>query len=137
MVMMRHRRSIDEARLRAAILEAEDATDGSIGVSVAPYFWGDVRGTAHRALARQGSSGAASGNAVLFFVVPARREFVVLGGADTHERLGQDVWDAIAAGVQEDARTGDLTSALVHGIKEVGRHLAVHFPRSDSPVRRL
>ena len=40
-------------------------------------------------------------NAVLFFVVPARRKFVVLGDSGIHEKVGQEFWHEIARIVSE------------------------------------
>ena len=40
-------------------------------------------------------------NAVLFFVVPARRKFVVLGDSGIHEKVGQEFWHHIVRTVSE------------------------------------
>jgi uncharacterized membrane protein len=67
-------------------------------------------------------------NAVLFFVVPGRRKFVVLGDAGIHEKVGQEFWEQVTAAVSEKFRAGDLTGGLIHGIQKVGEQLARHFP---------
>jgi uncharacterized membrane protein len=74
-------------------------------------------------------------NAVLFFVVPARRKFAVLGDSGIHERVGQEFWDHIAGVLSERFHEGDFTEGLVAGIKEVGDQLAGHFPYSASDDR--
>ena len=130
MVNVRLDQFIDNERVRAAIARAEQTTDAPISVSIAPHFWGDINRTAHRVLRRQGLTRLPARNAVHFFVVPSRRKFAVVGDAGAHERLGQDVWDSVAATVQEHFRRGDPTAGLVAGIEEVGRHLARHFPRT-------
>ncbi len=127
-----HHRFLDEERVREAIINVEQSTDAPICVSVAPHFWGSIRRTAQRALKRQGLTRLPQRNAVLFFVVPSRREFVILGDAGAHQVLGQETWDAIAAGVQERFHAGNPTSGVIHGIEEVGRHLAQHFPRKKT-----
>jgi uncharacterized membrane protein len=65
---------------------------------------------------------------VLFFVVPSRRKFVVLGDCGIHERVGQEFWNGIAAAVSEKFREGDFTGGLVQGIEKVAEQLAAHFP---------
>ena len=67
-------------------------------------------------------------NSVLFFVVPARRKFVVLGDSAIHERVGQEFWHRIVAVVTEKFRTGNFTDGLIRGIEEVGEQLSTHFP---------
>jgi uncharacterized membrane protein len=97
-------------------------------VSLAPFFWGDVRKVAERALDRLGMAQTAQSNGVLFFVVPSRRRFVVLGDEGIHARLGDAFWESVATAVSGDFRRGDFTSGLVKGIETVGRALAQHFP---------
>ena len=132
MVDPRLHRFVDKKRVREAIVRAEAATDAPISVSVVPHVDGDVHAAALHALHRRGLSRAPGRNAVHFFVVPSRREFAVVGDAGAHERLGQAVWDSVAATVEKHFRQGDPTAGLVAGIEEVGRHLALHFPRKHA-----
>jgi uncharacterized membrane protein len=113
---------IDVERLREAIAAAEHQTSGRVRVSLAPFFWGDVRRAAEKTFTRLGRRG------VLIFVVPARRKFVVLGDEDIHSRVGQDFWDDVTAAIAERFRAGDFTGGLVHGIETAGRELAASLP---------
>jgi uncharacterized membrane protein len=119
---------VDKTAIEKAIAAAELQTSGQIRVSLAPHFWGDVRRTAERAFERMGMTDTPHRNAVLFFVVPGRRRFAVLGDAGIHEKVGQEFWEHVTAAVSERFREGDLTGGLVHGIQEVGKQLARHFP---------
>ena len=120
--------TIDKVRIRQAIQRAEWRTSGEIRVSVAPLFWGDVRKAAERVFARLGMTATKDRNAVLFFVVPARRKFVVLGDSGIHEKVGQEFWHHIVRTVTERLKQGDYTGGLVAGIEAVGEDLAKHFP---------
>src|SRR5207302_895867 len=122
MVMTRKKliRTIDCEKIKEAIQKAEHRTSGEIRVSVAPYFWGSVENAADKAFARMGMTGTKERNGVLFFVVPGRRKFVVLGDRGIHERVGQEFWHQVAAAVSEKFREGDFTGGLVHGIETVG-----------------
>jgi len=120
---------VDKKRVRAAIVRAEAATTSPIAVSIVPHVSGDVHAAALRDLHRRGLSRARDRNAVHFFVVPSRREFAVVGDAGAHERLGQAVWNSVAATIEKHFRAGDPTAGLIAGIEEVARHLALHFPR--------
>jgi uncharacterized membrane protein len=76
-------------------------------------------------------------NGVLFFVVPSRKKFVVLGDQGIHEKVGQEFWDRIAAALSAKFREGDFTGGLVRGIEEVGEQLSVHFPYVKSDKDEL
>jgi uncharacterized membrane protein len=115
-------RKIDVPRVRQAIADAEHQTSVRVRVSVAPFFWGDVRRAAERAFTRLGHRG------VLIFLVPSRRKFVVLGDDEIHAKVGQDFWDDVAAAMADRFRAGDFTGGLVHGIETVGRELAAALP---------
>jgi uncharacterized membrane protein len=119
-----------QARQRAASRKGAAINDDSeeICVSVAPLFWGSVEKAADKAFGRLGMTRTKDRNGVLFFVVPARRKFVVLGDQGIHERVGQEFWNAVVGAVSEKFRQGDFTGGLVHGIVTVGEQLATHFP---------
>lgn len=122
-------RFVDKARIREAIAETERSTSAPIHVSIAPYFWGNVQRTAERAFRKHGLARTRERNGVLFFVVPSRRTFVIIGDVGAHEALGQTVWESVAAIMQEQFVCGNHTIGMVLGIEKIGRALAQHFPR--------
>ena len=130
MVMTRKKllRVIDQEKVKAAIERAENQTSGEICVSVAPLFWGSVEKAADRAFVRMGMMHTKQRNGVLFFVVPSRRRFAVLGDQGIHDRVGQEFWDSVAAILSAKFREGDFTGGLVMGIEEVGNQLSKYFP---------
>jgi uncharacterized membrane protein len=119
---------IDVERVKKAIQEAEHETSGEIRVSVAPYFWGPVHRVAERAFERLGMHKTRQRNGVLFFIVPSRKRFVVLGDVGIHAQVGQDFWDSLAALLAGHFRKSEFTEGLVRAIGEAGAKLAVHFP---------
>ncbi len=119
---------IDREKIKEAIQKAEHRTSGEIRVSVAPFFWGNVRKAAEKAFERLGMIQTKDRNGVLFFVVPARRKFVVLGDSGIHERVGQEFWHRVVDIVSDKFRAGDFTAGLIRGIEEVGEQLSTHFP---------
>jgi uncharacterized membrane protein len=125
-------RRFDPDRVKAAIADAERRTSGEIVVSVAPFFLGSVQRAAERAFARLAVSRTRERNGVLFFIVPGRRQFAVLGDVGIHQKVGADFWTAVAQAVSRRFRAGDLNGGIVEGIAEVGRRLAEHFPYDRS-----
>ena len=128
---------IDHQKIKDAIQKAEHRTSGEIRVSVARFFWGNVHKAAEKAFVRLGMTRSKDRNGVHFFVVPARRKFVVLGDRGIHERVGQEFWDRIAEVLSKKFREGDFTGGLVKGIEEVGQQLSMHFPHLSSDRNEL
>jgi len=121
-------READVDRIKAAIAAAERAASGEIRVSVSRFFWGSVRRSAERAFVRLGMARTKDRNGVLFFIVPARRKFTVLGDEGIHAKVGQEFWDSLAGLMSGHFRKGEFTEGLVAAIGEAGRQLAAHFP---------
>ena len=121
-------RQIEPGRIKAAIQEAEQRTSGEIRVSVSQFFWGKVRPVAENAFRRLGVANTKDRNGILFFIVPSRRRFVVLGDEGIHAKVGQDFWDCLTADMSGEFRKGQFQAGLLKGIADVGVNLAVHFP---------
>lgn len=121
-------RAIDTEALKDAIRASEKRTSGEIRVSISTWFWGDVRRAAEKAFVRLGMKATRDRNGVLFFVVPSRRRFVVLGDEGIHAKVGPEFWEKVAASVSGHFRRGEFTTGLRKGIETVGQELAASFP---------
>jgi uncharacterized membrane protein len=119
---------IDTERVKKAIEAAERRTSGEIRVSVAPFFWGRVRRVAEKAFVRLKMDRTKDRNGILFFIVPSRRRFVVLGDEGIHARVGQEFWESLASLLAGHFRKGEFMDGLVRAIEEAGLQLAAHFP---------
>src|SRR5687767_11317045 len=104
---------VDAVKVRAAIADAEKLCSGEIRVSVAPFFWGDVERAARRAFERLGMQHTRERNGVLFFIVPSRRRFVVLGDTGIHERVGQSFWNELVAAIEPFFRRREFTEGVL------------------------
>jgi uncharacterized membrane protein len=124
----RVRRLIECDRVEKAIEAAERQTSGEICVSIAPWFWGNIDRAADRAFERLGMTRTAARNGVLFFLVPARRVFVVRGDVGIHACVGQAFWDELAANLSSYFRRGAFTEGLLFAIERTADQLAQHFP---------
>ena len=124
-------------RIQSAIERAEAETSGEIVVSLAPFFWGRIQRTAERAFERLGISRTRERNGILFFVVPSRRKFVVLGDTAIHQRIGAELWPRLAAILSEHFQRGAFTEGLEAAIAEAGQQLSRHFPRGADDLNEL
>ena len=132
------KRRIDKEMVAQSIAAAEQQTSGEIRVSVAPFFWGNVRKVADKAFVRLGMSATRERNGILFFIVPSRRRFAVIGDQGIHEKVGQDFWDKLVVAMAGDFKQGKFNEGLVRGISECGRLLAAHFPyQGEKDVNEL
>jgi uncharacterized membrane protein len=121
-------KTIDVEKVKAAIVAAEHETSGEVRVSVARFFWGSVRRAAESAFGRLGMARTKDRNGILFFIVPARKKFVVLGDEGIHAKVGQEFWDCVARLMSGHFRKGEFTEGLVAAIGEAGQQLAAFFP---------
>lgn len=126
---------LDADRIEAVIADAERRTSGEVRVSVAPWFWGNVERAADRAFIRLGMTQTKDRNGILFFIVPARRTFVVRGDEGIHQKVGQQFWDDIARTLSEHFARNAFTEGLVQAITEVGQQLGHHFPHQGERDR--
>jgi uncharacterized membrane protein len=129
---------INDDKVKAAIVAAERQTSGEIRVSVSRFFWGHVQRAAEKAFTRLGMRATRDRNGILFFVVPSRRRFAVIGDEGIHQKVGQDFWDKLVAAMADDFKLGKFNEGLVSGIEEAGRLLGVHFPfQGEKDVNEL
>ena len=131
------RKDLDLDRVREAIEEAERHTSAEIVVSIAPFFLGRVWPAAQRAFARLGVARTRGRNGVLVFVVPSRRQVIVLADEGATARLDPSVWRDAAAQIATAFAGGDGTAGLVEGIDFLGRALSGPFPHVHTDVNEL
>jgi uncharacterized membrane protein len=131
------RRDIDRARVREAVEHAERRTSSEIVVAVAPFFIGRMWPAARRAFVRLGVAATSRRNGVLVFVVPARRQVVVLPDEAAAARVDPSTWSEVASLIAEAFGRGEGTSGLVDGIDRLARTLSGPFPRTQLDVNEL
>lgn len=123
---------IDIPAVEAAVARAESRTSGEIRVTMAPYFWGNVLRAAERTFQRLGMTATRERNAVLIFVVPARRSHAVVGDVGIHTRVGAEFRDRLSERMSAAFRAGRYTEGLVAAVEAVGERLARDFPIAAS-----
>jgi len=106
----------------------KNRTSAELRVSLAPWFWGSVERAADKAFLRLDMTNTKEHNGVLFFVVPSRRAFVVLGDGAVHARLGQAFWDELAAILTPHFGRREFTEGLIAAVARASEQLALQFP---------
>jgi uncharacterized membrane protein len=129
---------LDQARITAAIGDAEKETSGEIRVHVQPKATGgELRDVAERTFERLGMTKTALRNGVLLFIATEEQRFVILGDRGIDEKVPPGFWDAIAAKLADRFRTGEYTEGIAEAILAAGAQLREYFPRSEDDVDEL
>lgn len=74
---------------------------------------------------------------VLLFVSLAERYAEVVADAGINQKVGQETWDGVVAGLVAHARKGKMADGFVEAIGVVGKLLAAHFPVETGDVNEL
>jgi uncharacterized membrane protein len=131
------RKEIDLARVRHAVEAAELRTSAEITVSIAPFFFGRVWPAARAAFVRLGVARTQGRNGVLVFVVPARRQVVVLADEAAIAQVDPAIWRDSASRIAAAFARGHGTAGLVDGIEWLSRALREPFPHQRGDVNEL
>jgi uncharacterized membrane protein len=125
---------LDEARLVAAIADAESKTSGEIRVFLSHRKPEDAVAAAQRAFDQLGMARTRDRNGVLIFVAPRVRKFAIIGDAGVHQHCGDEFWTALAAEMSGHFRKAEFTNGIAHAIRKAGELLARHFPRQPDDI---
>jgi uncharacterized membrane protein len=129
---------LEHDRIVHAIREAESKTSGEIRVYVQRgKLNADPLIVAQKKFQRLQMHKTQQRNAVLIFVAPREHKFAVVGDKAIHEKCGDEFWQRVAEGMRAHFQNEKFTHALVEAIKEIGKLLAVHFPKRSTPSNEL
>jgi uncharacterized membrane protein len=132
-----HRREIDREAVHRAVMAAEQCTSAEIVVAVAPFFIGRMWQAARRAFIQLGVASTRRRNGVLVFVVPSRRQVVVLPDESACDALDPKVWQVVATHIAAAFANGRGTEGLLEGVAKLGDALSAPFPPSPDDVNEL
>jgi uncharacterized membrane protein len=128
---------IDEARLLAAIAEAERQSSGEIRVYISHRPRNDALAFAQARFVKLGMTKTRERNGVLIYFVPRTRQFAVVGDVGIHEKCGNQFWQDIAGRMTPLLKQEKYTDAIVLAIQEIGQLLVRHFPRQPDDTNEL
>jgi uncharacterized membrane protein len=121
--------ALDDARVVAAIREAESRSRAEIRVHVTEEAVVDVEAAAAAAFERLGMTRTAERNGVLLYFAPETQRFAVLGDAGIDGASAPGFWARVTATMAPHFRQGRFTDGVVAGVSAVGAELARLFPR--------
>ena len=127
---------LDDARIVAAIKDAEERSRGEIRVHVAEGPVEDARAAARADFPRLGMTETAEHNGVLILVAPESRCYAVVGDEGIDQHCGEGFWDSVVEAMHEDFHAGRFTEGIVAAVTTVGDELERHFPRRPGEADR-
>lgn len=121
---------LDTARIEQAISQLEQQTSAELRVVV------ERKAKGNSALARAEQlfdelemQNTAERNGVLIYLAFKPHYLAVVGDEGIHQKVSEAFWQTVYEAMKSDCQAGNYTQALCQGIEQVGRQLAVHFPR--------
>jgi uncharacterized membrane protein len=129
-------KALDDARIMAAIKEAEERSRGEIRVHVAEGPVEDARAAAQADFARLGMTETAERNGVLILVGPESRCCAVVGDEGIDRHCDEGFWESVVEAMGEEFHADRFTEGIVAAVKRVGDELARHFPRRPGETDR-
>ena len=127
----------DLEAIARAIEEAEEHTSAEIRVHLDHGCPGDAVQQAIRVFERLGMHKTAARNGVLVYISVTDRKLAIIGDKGIHERVGEDYWQGLVAGVRLRLRQQGPRDGLIHAVAEMGRALTHHFPRRPTDKNEL
>ena len=131
-------RRLDHKRITQAIKKAEGRTSGQIRVFIQRGDFDDeALPRALKKFLQLGMDKTSDRNAALIFVAPRARKYAVVGDVGVHEKCGEQFWQGLVGAMREHFKKEDFNRAIIHGINELGKVLAIHFPRTADTINEL
>ncbi len=128
---------LDDAKIVAAIGEAESKSSGEIRVYVSHNKREDALAAAQVRFLKLGMEKTRQRNAVLIYFAPLTRQFAIVGDVGIHQKCGDDFWRGISAAMSAQIKLGKFTESIVDAIGKTGALLAQHFPRDPDDRNEL
>ena len=129
---------LEHDRIVQAIREAEMKTSGEIRVLIQRgKLKSDPLVAARRKFHRLDMHKTRERNAVLIFVAPRAHKLAVIGDKAIHEKCGDVFWQQVTENMRTHFQNEKFSHALVEAIKEIGKLLAAHFPRTRANANEL
>jgi len=120
----------DKDRIAAAIAEMESLTTGEIHVHVTGPAGKDILEAAREKFLELGLDGTAGRNGVLILISDLDHRFAIWGDEGIHAKAGPPLWERAREALLLHFAERRHAEGIEACVREVGRELALHFPRA-------
>lgn len=127
----------EEARIEAAITEAEQMTSGEIRLHVEKYCPDDALTRARHVFSLLEMHETADRNGVLLYVALEDHKLAVYGDEGIHATVGVNYWAGVVEVIVRHVREGEVAEGMIAGILQIGSVLKKYFPYQTDDVNEL
>lgn len=127
----------NQARIKAAIQEAEKQTSGEIRVCAEKHCPEEILDRAAWYFDELGMQKTAARNGVLIYIALSDRQFAIIGDAGINAVVGNEFWNETRDTMISWFKKGELAEGLIAGIRKAGLALREHFPGTDGDRNEL
>ena len=127
----------EEAKILAAIKEAERDTSGEIRVHVDKRCKNDPYAEAIKAFNKLGMHKTELRNGVLVFVAIDDHKFAIVGDSGINEKVPQGFWDDTKELMLGHFKEGRIADGIVEGVLDAGAQLKQFFPYQKDDINEL
>jgi uncharacterized membrane protein len=123
-----------QARVAAAIKQAESRTSGEIRVYVEPNCnYPDPLVRAKEVFAQLKMEQTSARNAILVYMALTDKKFALFGDVVIYEKAGGAAfWEAAAESLKDHLKKNEIADGLCNCIEKLGNALATHFPHDPA-----
>lgn len=76
-------------------------------------------------------------NGVLIYLLLADHDVEIVADRGIHAKAGEAAWQSICSAMEQDFRQGRFSEGTLAGIRSVGTHLAMHYPKQGEKKDEL
>ena len=116
---------------------AEKMTSGEIRVHFQKKIKGNVEDAAVNTFLRLKMDETEDRNGILFFIVPKKRVFAVIGDKGIDEVVPQDFWNEVKDLLEINFKEGKWKDGLCKAIAKTGKKLKKYFPIKENDKNEL
>lgn len=127
----------EEARLVAAIAEAEKRTSAEIRVHADRYCKSDAVNKAANLFKKLKMNETDDKNGVLIYISIEDRKFAIIGDSGINEKVPADFWQSTRDDMLSEIKNNNLVAGIIKGIDEAAEQLAKYFPPDGSDNNQL
>ena len=119
------------------IKEAENKTSGEIRVHFQKKIKGSVEDAAADTFLRLKMDETSERNGILFFIVPRKKVFAVMGDKGINEVVPDDFWNEIKDLLEKYFKNKQWKEGLCEAIAKTGEKLKKYFPIKEDDKNEL
>jgi len=126
-----------EARIIAAIKQAEKATSGEIRIHLQKNLKEPIMTAASQRFEQLGMDATQLKNGVLIFVAVKAKELAIIGDKGIDDCVSDDFWDLTLREMEKYFKANDMIGGIEAGILHAGQALQKYFPCQDDDINEL